>query len=123
MLCCLTFYHQETPFMTTFQTSAEPLPLDPATFNTMLRSTIEALPHPPHATAEARAEQHDAAFLAIAALHPRDPLEAMLAARIIALHFHAMHDLACSIQPGIPGELQLRCQGRAYQLGRQSDMM
>jgi hypothetical protein len=123
MLCSLTFHHQGTPFMTTFQTSAEPLPLDPATFNTMLGSTIEALPHPPRATAEQRAQQREAALLAIAALHPRDPLEALLAARIVALHFHAMHDLACSIQPNIPGELQLRCQGRAIQLGRQSDMM
>jgi hypothetical protein len=109
--------------MTTFQTSAEPLPLDPATFNTMLGTTVEALPHHPRATAEQRAQQDEAAFLAIAALHPRDPLEALLAARIVALHFHAMHDLACSIQPNIPGELQLRCQGRAIQLGRQSDMM
>ncbi len=109
--------------MTTSQTSAEPLPLDPATFNTMLRSTIEALPHPPRATPQERAEQREAVFLAIAALHPRDPLEAMLAARIVVLHYHAMHDLACSIQPGIPGDLQLRCQGRAYQLGRQSDML
>jgi hypothetical protein len=123
MLCSLTFHHQGTPFMTTFQTSAEPLPLDPATFNTMLGSTVEALPHPPRATAEQRAQQREAALLAIAALHPRDPLEALLAARIVALHFHAMHDLACSIQPNIPGELQLRCQGRAIQLGRQSDMM
>jgi hypothetical protein len=109
--------------MTTFQTSAEPLPLDPATFNTMLRSTIEALPHHPHATAEARAERCDAAFLAIAALHPRDPLEAMLAARIVALHYHAMYNLACCLQPNTPSDLQLRCQGRGESLGRQSDKM
>ena len=109
--------------MTTIQTGAEPLPLDPATFNTMLRSTIEALPQHPHATAEARAEQRDAAFLAIAALHPRDPLEAMLAARIVALHFHAMYNLAGCIQPNMPADLQLRCQGRGESLGRQSDKM
>jgi hypothetical protein len=109
--------------MTTIQTSAEPLPLDPATFNTMLRSTIEALPQHPHATAEARAERRDAAFLAIAALHPRDPLEAMLAARIVALHYHAMYNLACCIQPNMPGDLQLRCQARGESLGRQSDKM
>ncbi len=109
--------------MTSLQTSAEPLPLDPATFNTMLRSTIEALPHHPHATAEARAERCDAAFLAIAALHPRDPLEAMLAARIVALHYHAMYNLACCLQPNTPGDLQLRCQGRGESLGRQSDKM
>jgi hypothetical protein len=109
--------------MTTIQTSAEPLTLDPATFNTMLRSTIEALPHHPHATAEARAERCDAAFLAISALRPRDPLEAMLAARIIALHYHAMYNLACCLQPNTPGDLQLRCQARGESLGRQSDKM
>src|SRR5580658_2300273 len=109
--------------MTTIQTSAEPLPLDPATFNTMLRSTIEALPQHPHATAEARAERCDAAFLAISALRPRDPLEAMLAARIIALHYHAMYNLACCLQPNTPGDLQLRCQARGESLGRQSDKM
>jgi hypothetical protein len=117
------FNHQEPPFMTTIQTSAEPLPLDPATFNTMLSTTVQALPHLPGATAEQRAQKREAALLAIAALHPRDPLEAMDAARIVALHFHAMHDLACSIQPNIPGELQLRCEARALQLGRQSDKM
>jgi hypothetical protein len=109
--------------MTTVQTSAEPLPLDPATFNTMLRSTIDALPHFPYASAVARTEQRDHAFLAISALRPRDPLEAMLAARIVVLHYHAMYDLACCIQPNIPGDLQLRCQSRAQALGRQSDMM
>jgi hypothetical protein len=109
--------------MTTIQTSAEPLPLDLATFNTMLACTVEALPYPPGATAEQRAQKREAALLAIAALHPRDPLEAMLAARIVALHFHAMHDLACSIQPNVPGKLQLHCEGRAMQLGRQSDTM
>ncbi len=109
--------------MTTSQTSAEPLPLDPATFNTMLRSTIEALPPPPRATAEACAQQREAAFLAIAALHPRDPLEAMDAARIVALHFHAMYDLGCAIQPTVTNEMQLRCQARAQALGRQSDKM
>ncbi len=109
--------------MTTMQTSAEPLLLDPATFNTMLLTTIEALPQTPGTTAEQRAEKREAALLAIAALHPRDPLEALQAARIVALHFHAMHDLACSIQPNVPGELQLRCEGRAMALGRQSDAM
>ena len=109
--------------MTTIQTSAEALPLDPATFNTMLGTTVEALPYPPGATAEQRAQKREAAILAIAALHPRDPLEAMLAARIVALHFHAMHHLACAIQPNIPGDLQLRCEGRAQALGRQSDKM
>ena len=109
--------------MTPIQTSAEPLTLDPATFNTMLRSTIEALPQHPHATAEARAERCDAAFFAISALRPRDPLEAMLAARIVALHYHAMYNLACCLEPNMPSDLQLRCQARGESLGRQSDKM
>ena len=109
--------------MTPVQTSAEPLSLDPATFNTMLRSTIEALPQHPHASAEARAERCDAAFFAISALRPRDPLEAMQAARIVALHYHAMYNLACCLQPNTPSDVQLRCQARRESLGRQSDKM
>jgi hypothetical protein len=109
--------------MTPFQTSAEPLSLDPATFNTMLRSAIEALPQHPHASAEARAERCDAAFFAISALRPRDPLEAMQAARIVALHYHAMYNLACCLQPNTPSDVQLRCQARGESLGRQSDKM
>jgi hypothetical protein len=109
--------------MTPVQTSAEPLSLDPATFNTMLRSTIEALPQHPHASAEARAERCDAAFFAISALRPRDPLEAMQAARIVALHYHAMYNLACCLQPNTPSDVQLRCQARGESLGRQSDKM
>jgi len=109
--------------MTNIQTSAEPLPLDPATLNTMLRSTIEALPQHPHATAEARAERCDAAFFAISALRPRDPLEAMQAARIVTLHYHAMYNLACCLQPNTPSDVQLRCQARGESLGRQSDKM
>ncbi len=31
--------------------------------------------------------------------------------------------LCPAAQPNVPGELQLRCQGRVLQLGRQSDMM
>ena len=106
--------------MTTIETGAEALPLDRATFNTMVSTTLDALPHPPGSTAEQRAEKREAALLAVAALHPRDPLEAMEAACIVALHYHAMHDLACSIQPNVPGPLQLRCEARAQSLARQS---
>jgi hypothetical protein len=101
MICSYRFLPSRNTFMATLKTGAEPLPLDHATFNTMISSTVEALPHHPHATAEQRAQRREAAYLAIAALLPRDPLEAMLAARIVALHFHAMHKLAGSIQPNI----------------------
>jgi hypothetical protein len=47
----------------------------------------------------------------------------MLAARIVALHYHAMYNLACCLEPNMPSDLQLRCQARGESLGRQSDKM
>jgi hypothetical protein len=47
----------------------------------------------------------------------------MQAARIVALHYHAMYNLACCLQPNTPSDVQLRCQARGESLGRQSDKM
>lgn len=102
-------------------TPAQPLTLDPATFKTMLHGVVDALPHHPQAKPEEIAALREAAYLAISALRPRDPLEAMLAARIISAHFHAMHSLACAVQPNLPPALQLRHQGRAVALSLLTD--
>ncbi len=72
------------------QTQAQPLFLDPATFIAMLGTTVDTLPHHPRASAEQIASRQEAAFLFIAALRPRDPLEAVLAARIVGVHYHTM---------------------------------
>jgi hypothetical protein len=83
-------------------TQAQPLTLDPATFKTMLHGIVDALPYRPGAKPDDITALREAAFLAISALRLRDPLEAMLAARIIGAHFHAMHSLASAVQPALP---------------------
>jgi hypothetical protein len=87
----------------------------------MLSATIDTLPHHPHASAEATATEREAAFLVITALRPRDPLEAMLAARVVAAHYHVMDNFRCAAQPGLPPNLQLRFQARAVALSRLMD--
>jgi hypothetical protein len=87
----------------------------------MLRTTLDALPHHPRASAEEIATLREAAFRAIATLRPRDPLEAMLAARIVGVHAHIMDNLRDAAQPDLPPVLKLRLQGRAVALGRLMD--
>jgi hypothetical protein len=87
----------------------------------MLRTTIDTLPHHPQASAEETATEREAAFLVIAALRPRDPLEAMLATRVVAAHAHVMDNFRCAAQPGLPPNLQLRFQARAVALSRLMD--
>ncbi len=101
---------------------AQPLPLHEATFSAMLCATVDALPHHPRATAEQVATVREAALLFIASLRPRDPMEASLAARIVALDRHVMWNLACAAHPGVAADLQMRAQGRAGTLGRLLDL-
>lgn len=107
--------------MTASQAASQPFSLAPATFNGMLRNTMDTLPHHRGATADEIATQREAAYLVIEALRPRDPLESMLATRVVATHYHAMHDLGCATQLNLPPNLQLRYQGRACTLSRLMD--
>jgi hypothetical protein len=108
--------------MTPSPTPVQPLTLDPATFQTLISTTIDALPHHPKASPEEIAAQQHAAFLVIASLRPRDPLEAMLAARVTAAHAHVMDNLRNAAQPDLPPNLQLHFQGRAIGLSRLMDV-
>ena len=98
----------------TTQTHLSALPQ--ATFTAMLRSTMDSLLHHPRATQDEIATRREAAYLVIEALRPRDPLESMLATRVVATHYHAMHNLGCATQRDLPTDLQLRLQGRAVAL-------
>ena len=64
------------------------------------------------------AARREAAFAVLAMLHPRDPLEAMLAARIIAAHFHALDAFRRAADTEQPPALQHRYQGKAIALTR-----
>ena len=96
----------------------QPNPLDPITLAAMLRTTMDTLPHHPQATADDKTNLQEAASIAITALRPSDPLEAMLAASAIAAHYHLMANYRCAAQPDLPAGLHLRFEGRAIALTR-----
>jgi len=108
--------------MTPSPAQPQPIPLDPITLGAMRCTTIDALPHHPQASAEEITRQRNAAFLIVAALRPRDPLEAMLAARVVAAHHHIMDNFRCAAQRDLPPNLQLRFQGGAVALSRTMDV-
>ena len=107
--------------MTAQATQAQPLALDPFVLAGMIRATMDTLPHHPDAAAEEQAADRHAAFTIIAALRPRDPLEAMLAARIAATHFHIMDDLRCAAQRDLPPALKVRHRRSAVALTRMQE--
>jgi hypothetical protein len=109
------------PQMTPPLTQTPALALDPDTLAALLRTTVDALPLHPSASAEEATTQRHAAFIAITTLRPRDPMEAFLAARIVAVHYHVMENLRCATQPDLPAALQLRFQGRAIALSKLMD--
>ena len=104
--------------MTPTPPPAEQNPLAPATLNTLLRSTLDALPHRPQASVEEIADRRHAAMQAIAALGPRDSVQTGIAGRTIAAHYAMMEAFRCAAQPDLPPALKLRFQGRAIGLAR-----
>jgi len=106
----------------THQPSQHPFPyLSQATMTATLRRVAGALPQDPDATPEDRAIDIKAAAAAIAALRPRDPMEATLAARIVVMQ--AMH-MACfrrANQPGLPETLRIRNINQGAMLCRMED--
>jgi hypothetical protein len=92
--------------------------LDTTSLAVMVRATADAIPHHPDAPAEEQAARCQTAFAAIAMLRPRDVLEAMLAARFVALHFQSMDDMRCAAQLDLPPALQLRYRASAAALTR-----
>jgi len=100
---------------------APALALDPDTLAALLRTTVDALPLDPGATAEEATTLRRAARNAIAMLRPRDPIEAYLAVRIVTLHHHASENLRRATETDLPAALQLRYQGRAHGLNKLMD--
>ena len=96
----------------------QPPQLAASTVAAMLRTTVDALPYRPEASAAEQASQREAACLAVAALRPRDATEAMLATRWVAAHHLVMDGCRTAMQPGLPLDLQLRVVGRVLGLCR-----
>ncbi len=92
--------------------------LDPTLLAVIIRTTLDTIPHHPDAPAEEQDANREATYTIIASLRPRDPLEAMLAARIAAAHFQMMDDLRCAAQPDLPPTLKIRFRANAAALSR-----
>ena len=105
----------------TTQPQTEPSPLDPATLDTILRGTLDALSHHPDATAEEIATKQRSALIAIASFRPRDPAEAMLASRYIGAYHATMDAFRCAAQPDLPPILILRFHGKVIAMSRLMD--
>ena len=97
------------------------LTLDPDTLATLLRTTADAMPHHLGTCAEDVAKQQRAVCSAITKLGPRDPVEALLASRIVAMHFHIMENLYRAGQPDLLPDLRLRFQAKAQALAKVVD--
>jgi len=91
--------------------------LDPATLAAMHSATLGALPRPGATDAE-KADQRDGALAFLAALAPRDPVQAMLAARVVGAHFMAMEYFRRAARDELPIEVNLRTVGKAVALCR-----
>ena len=99
--------------MSTIQVQAPPLALDPATSSNLLQTIIDTTPYIPNSSEAEKAAQRDCAFALVAALDPRDPVQAMLVAQIVAAHHACMHAYRCAALPNVPPALHLRYQGKA----------
>ena len=64
--------------MTAIQVQAPPLALDPATSSTLLQTIIDTIPYIPNSSERRKPPSAIAAFALVAALDPRDPVQAML---------------------------------------------
>ncbi len=95
--------------------------LDPGLLAVVVRAALDAIPHHPGATAEEIESVRYGAFVMMGMLRPRDLLEAMLAARIVATEFHIMDDMRCAALPELPGNLKVRHRRSAGALTRMHD--
>ncbi len=99
-------------------TQPQPDPLDTVSLAIIIRAATDAIPHHPDASVEEKAARRRAAFTMISTLRPRDVMEAMLAARITAVHFHIMDDLRCAAEADLAPSLKLRHRRSAIGLTR-----
>jgi hypothetical protein len=96
--------------------------LDPATLTTMQSAIIDALPPRPDASPAQKAAQRDGALAFLAALLPRNPVEARLATGIVVAHYAAMDCFRRAARDDLTIDLHLRTVGKAVALCRMIDV-
>src|SRR5580658_8082886 len=99
--------------MNTPPTPTPTLALDPATLTAAQCAIIDALPPRPDPSPAQQAAQRDGALAFLAALLPRNPVEATLAAGIVAAHYAAMECLRRAARDDLTLDLHLRTVGKA----------
>ena len=92
--------------------------LAPATLAAMQTAALDALPPRPGASDAEKADQRVGALEFLAALFPRDPVQAMLAVHIVSAHHMAMEYLRRAARHDMPMDLHLRTVGKAVTLCR-----
>ncbi len=108
--------------MNTPLTQTPTLPLDPATLAAMQCAIIDALPPRPDASQAQKAGQRDGALAFLAALLPRNTVEATLAAGIVVAHYAAMDCFRRAARDDLTVDLHLRTVGKAIALCRMIDV-
>ncbi|HLB99585.1 MAG TPA: hypothetical protein VJK90_18070 [Acetobacteraceae bacterium] len=104
--------------MTEITIQGPPLALDPATRSTLLQTIVDCLPHTPSASDAERTAQRESAFALLTRLAPTDPVEAMLAAQIVAAQYASMNAYRQGARSDLPHDLQLRYQSKGESLSR-----
>jgi hypothetical protein len=97
---------------------AKPDPIDPTILAIIIRGTLDAIPHHPSAPPDEIATLQEAVYTIISTLGPRDVMQAMLAARIAAAHFHLIDSLRCAALNDLPPAIQLRYRASAAAMSR-----
>jgi hypothetical protein len=92
--------------------------LNPATLAAMQTATIATLPPRPGASDAEKADQRIGALEFLAALIPRDPVQAVLATRIVGAHYMAMEYFRRAARDDLSLDLHLRTVGKAVALCR-----
>jgi len=97
--------------------------IDPVTISAMFQAAIGSLPAVPGASAEAVTARHKAVLLEVTAFHPRDPVEAMLVARIVSAHHASIACFHRAMQPDVDDAMVLRQRARANALSNLATRM
>jgi len=104
--------------MTAIQVQGPPLALDPATRSTLLQTVVDCLPQIPNASEAERTTRRAAAFALVETLAPTDPVEAMIAAEVIAAHYASINAYRTAARCDLPYDLQLRYLTKGASLAR-----
>ena len=109
--------------MTPQPAAAARLTLDPATTDETLATIFGALRRDPDRTPAQRQTQREAGAALIAALRPRNPVEAAYAVRAAAAHYGAMECFRRTMLPDTPDNAGIRWDGKAVALSRMNKEM